>query len=93
MPDKLSVKKSYRDGCVALRFSVKGGYSLKVEGGTDLTTADARALAKAMIEEADRVDARQAAKRAAEERRQKWREREIAAGRLKVMPLTSLFRQ
>lgn len=88
---KLSVKKSYKDGCIALRFSVKGGYSLKVEGSADLATAEARDLANAMIEECDRVDARIAAKNAAEERRQKWREREIAAGRLNVMSLTSVI--
>lgn len=84
--DKFSVKKSYRDGCIGLRFSLKanGWNALKVEGGSDLPTAEARALADAIIAEADRADAKVAAKKAADERRQKYREREIAAGRLNL---------
>lgn len=92
MADKLSVRKSYKDGCIALRISLKGGYTLKVDGSADLPTADARELAKAMIEECDKVDARVAAKAASEDRRRKWRDREVAAGRIKIMSLTEVFR-
>lgn len=73
--DKFAVKKSYRDGCVGLRFSVKAngwqGDSIKIEGGSDLRTADARDLARALIEEADRADAKVAVKMASDERRLK----------------------
>lgn len=85
------IKKSYRDGCVGLRFTVKAsGWhfdNLKIDGGSDLSTAEARDLAKALIEEADIADAKVTAKKASAERRQKYREREIAAGRLKVVGL------
>ncbi|OWK41975.1 hypothetical protein FRUB_04053 [Fimbriiglobus ruber] len=38
---------------------------------------------------ADKADAKVAAKAESEERRHKWREREIAAGRMKVLKLGS----
>lgn len=89
--DKFSIKKSYREGHVGLRFSVKAsgrdGDSIRIEGGADLSTAAARDLARALIKEADRADAKVAAKKASDERRQKWRDREVAAGRIKVMSL------
>lgn len=89
--DKFSVKRSYRDGHVALRFSVRGGY-VKIDGGSDLNIADARKLAAALIAESDRADAKIAAKKASDERRQKWRDREIAAGRMKVITFSDLRR-
>lgn len=86
--DKFCVKKSYKDGHVGFRFSVKASgwnfESIKIDGGSDLSTADARALAKALTDEADRADAKVASKKASEERRQKWRDREIA---LKIIQL------
>ena len=89
--DKFCIKKSYRDGHVGLRFSVKREYT-RIDGGSDLTTAQARDLAKALINEADHADARSATKKAAEDRRQKWRDREIKAGRMKVFGLRELMR-
>lgn len=93
--DKLSIKKAYKDGHVCVRFSVKArgwsGDSIRIDGGTDLSTADARSLAADLIREADRADAKVAAKKASDERRQKWRDREIAAGRMKVMTLGDLI--
>lgn len=89
--DKFCIKKSYRDGHVGLRFSVKAsgwhGDSIRIDGGSDLSTAAARDLATALVEEANRADAKVAAQKASEERRHKWREREIAAGRMKIMKL------
>ena len=89
--DKFCIKKSYKDGHVGLRFSVKAsgwhGDSIKIDGGSDLSTAEARDLAKALIEEADRADKKVADKKASDERRQKYRDREIAAGRMKVISL------
>lgn len=94
--DKFCIKKSYRDGHVGLRFSVKArgwhGDSIKIDGGSDLSTAEARDLAKALIEEADRADAKVAAKAASDARRQKYREREIAAGRMKVIGFHELLK-
>jgi hypothetical protein len=87
--DKFCIKKSYRDGCVAVRFSVRGG-NVRIDGGSDLSTADARKLAAAIIAEADRADAKVAARKASEERRQKWRDKEIAAGRMKVISFRDL---
>ena len=94
--DKFSIKKSYMDGHVGLRFSVKarGRHSdtIKIDGGSDLSTAAARDLAKALMEEAERADAKVAAKAASDMRRQKYREREIAAGRMKIISLDEMFR-
>lgn len=84
--DKFCIKKSYRDGHVGLRFSMKSN-SVRIDGGSDLSSAAARDLARALIEEADLADARVATKKASEDRRQKWREREIAAGRLRVIAM------
>ena len=44
------------------------------------------------MEEAERVDAKVAAKAASDMRRQKYREREIVAGRMKVISLDEIFR-
>ncbi len=87
--DKFCIKKSYKDGHVGLRFALKAkdwyGDSIKIDGGSDISTAEARELARALIEEADRADAKVAAKNASNERRQKWRDREVAAGRMKII--------
>lgn len=63
----------------------------KIEGSTNITTAQARMLAASLVDLAaslvdlaDKEDAKVAAKAAHEERRKKWREREIASGRMKV---------
>lgn len=92
MVDKFSVKRSCRDGHVCIRVSMtaRGWYgdNLKIEGGSDLTSAEARDLAAVLLQAADRVDAKAAAKKAADERRRKWRDREIKAGRIKVIGLS-----
>lgn len=90
MTDKFCVKKSYRDGHLALRFSVKDR-TVRVDGGSELSTAQARDLATALISEADRADAKVAAKKESEERRRKWRDREVAAGRIKIIGAAKFF--
>ena len=90
----ITVKKAYKDGhigvSVAMKASGWGPDRVKIEGSTDLTTAQARQLARALVEAADEADAKVARKAASEERRQKWRDREVAAGRLKIISLGRL---
>lgn len=89
------VRKSYKAGHVSVRIALKAhsyrADTIKIEGQTDLSSTDAREIATALIEEADRADARVAAKAASDERRQKWRDREIAAGRIKIISPTDFF--
>ena len=84
----VTAKKSYRDGHVAIGIKMRcRGWSngtIGVDAATDLTIAQARALASSLVELANAADAKATAKAAAEERRRKWRDREIAAGRMVV---------
>ena len=95
MSEPVAVKKSYKDGHVSLHVSLRAhGWksdSIKIDGSTDLSSNQARELARALLAEADRADAKVEAKAASEARRKKWRDREVAAGRLKVIELGSLF--
>lgn len=89
-------KKSCRDRCIELAIELRcGGYSAdataKIAARTTISTDEARALAEMLIQLADAADAKAAAKAAREERREKWREREIAAGRMKVMSAREFF--
>ena len=77
-----------------MRVALQSGWygdHIKLEGTTDLTSAEARDLAASLVAEADRADAKVAAKTASDERRKKWRDREVAAGRLKIVSLGSLM--
>lgn len=89
MKTPITAKKSCRDGHVSVRviLSARGfdSGSVRVEGGTDLSTAQARELAKALLDAADRADEKVSVKAASDKRRRKYREREIAAGRMVVM--------
>jgi hypothetical protein len=91
----ISAKKSYKASHVLVRVALKArGWqadSLKVEGTMDLTVLQARELANALIKEADQAEAKVAAKSAADARREKWRDREIAAGRIKVIGLRNFM--
>lgn len=91
----ITAKKSFKNGHVTVRVSMTArsfqSDSIKIGGATDLTSSQARELAKSLLAEADRADAKVAAKEASDERRKKWRDREIAAGRLKVVELGSFF--
>ena len=84
---KVSVSKSYATGHVSVRIehrehSGRGSISSTVSVDIDLHTARELAvdIQMAVQKEADKV----AAKAAHEERRKKYRDREIAAGRMKV---------
>lgn len=91
----ITAKKSYKDGHVSVRFTLKSGgwtgASVKVEGATDLSTEQARELARTLLAEADRADAKKAAKAASDERGKKWRDREVAAGRMKILDSQTFF--
>lgn len=91
----ITAKKSYKDGhvkvCVAMSSSGFRDDSVKVQGSADITSEQARELAQALISEADKADAKVDAKKASDERRAKWREREVTAGRMKVVSLRSSF--
>lgn len=85
----ISVKRSYRGDCVKVAVKMKAhGYrddSITIAGSCDMPVDDARALAAALTAEADRVEEKAARKKASDERRAKWRGREIAAGRMVSM--------
>lgn len=89
-----TVAKACESGRVRIRTRLRaGGFgsSISVQGAADISTADARAFAADLIRQADEEDARVAKKQATEERRRKWREREIAAGRLRVMSVADVL--
>lgn len=87
-----SAKKSFKDGHVKVRVEIKSdgwrGDSVNVQGSTDLSSSAARDLAQALLAEADRADAKVASKEASEARRRKWRDQEVAAGRMKIFGTT-----
>lgn len=95
MTNKITAKRSYKDGHISVHVSLssRGWQSdtVKVEGSADLSSDQARELAKSLVAEADRADAKVAAKAASEMRRKKWRDREVAAGRMKIAGLGSLL--
>ncbi len=81
-------KKGYKDGIVGLAISLRcHGYGdgARIDGSTDLSIQQARELAAALISHADAAEAAIAKKAAQEDRRQKWRDREVAAGRMQII--------
>lgn len=88
MPPEISATKSYRDGRVGIRVAIRAsghGPSVSIQASTDIQTADARLLAAALVALADEADAKVAKKAAVEDRRKKWRDREVEAGRMKII--------
>lgn len=85
----LVAKKSFKEGCVAVAITLKaigwGNDSARISASTELTTVQARALAQQLIALAEAAEARIERKEAKKASRKKWREREIAAGRMIVM--------
>lgn len=86
----VTAKRSFNDGKVALNIALKvqgwgGGTSARINASTDLTTAQARALAEELAALADSADAAVARRDAKDARRKAWRDREIAAGRMVVI--------
>lgn len=93
--EPVRVKKGYSAGSVGVSMRVNcwnNGSSVRVEASTVLTTAQARALSQSLIEAADKEDVMVFAKAAAEERRKKWRDREVAAGRMKIFSAGEFLR-
>lgn len=78
-------KKSFRDNSVSIGINLRcwgHGDGVKIAASTELTTEQARVLAWSLINLADAAEAKSIAKAAAEERRKKWFDREVAAGRM-----------
>ncbi|HET6610153.1 MAG TPA: hypothetical protein VFG62_26045 [Rhodopila sp.] len=69
----------------------RGGASATIAASVNLTIVEAKALAVALLDEAEAAEQKVAKKEAAEARRQKWREKEIAAGRMVVMTASQVF--
>lgn len=94
-PAPIFTKKSYKEGMVGVCFKVTAhgwpGATVKAEGSLDLTTVQARELARALVERADEADAKAAKKAAEEKRRREWQNRQIAAGRMKMMTAAEFF--
>lgn len=91
----VTAKKSFRDGHVSLTVKLHargyGNDNVKMDGSTELTTEEARLLAKSLTELADQADARAVGKAEAKERRRKWRDREVASGRMKIFSANEFF--
>ena len=85
----ITAKKSYRTGyvsvCINMKVSGYGSGRVKFEAHEDLTCDQARTLALSLNELAEKAEAKVVANKEHEERRKKYREREIAAGRTIVM--------
>lgn len=81
--------RSYHKGCVAVGIRLKcSGWntdSATIKASTDLTIEQARELAQSLIQLADLAEAKIAAEAASVARRKKWRDREIAAGRMVLL--------
>ncbi len=91
-----SVKRAYGDACVRISVALSShgyGPSVSVNASHEISTAEARELAKNLIAEADRADAAAAKKQAEKGRRAQYTEREIAAGRMVKISATEFFRR
>lgn len=87
---QIEAARSFSDGKVTIKGELRsGGYdpSIQTKFSLDIFAHAARALAAKLIALADEADAKVAKKVAAEGRRRKWRDQEIAAGRIKVIGL------
>ena len=85
---KISVLKSYYDGCIKLRVSAGAhnrGEDIQSTVTVDLTLDAARSLLCQLDMEIIRAGDKMKAKATAEARRKAWRDREVAAGRTKII--------
>jgi hypothetical protein len=81
-----TAKKSASDGSVRICADLATGWygpHVKIQASATISTAEARALAAELIALSDAADAKMEKKKATDARRQKWREREIAACRMR----------
>ncbi len=97
MADEINVTKSWRDGCVGVRAKASAstmlGASIKSEITLDLSVAGVRKLIAELSAAADAEETKVAKKQAADQRRQAWRDREVAAGRMKVLSAAEFFKR
>lgn len=92
---KFSVSRSNSARMVSVRFVMSVwdmGTSLRTKGGSNITSAEAREFAADLIAQADAADAKADKVAASEARRKAWRDREIAAGRMKIFTAKEFFR-
>lgn len=91
----ITAAKAHSAGKLTIKVRLNSGWSgdhMKLEGSTELTTNQARVLAQSLIDLANAEDRKVANKKEADERKQKWYDREVAAGRLRVMSIGEVFR-
>lgn len=97
MPDEIKVTKSWRDGCVGVRAKASAsdmrGASVKAEVALELPIEAARRLIAELSVAVDAEEVKVAKKWAAEERRQAWHDREVAAGRMKLLSAAEFFKR
>ena len=96
MADHFTVKRSFFDRKVAVGVNLGArGWgatgTIKITASCDLSTDEARALAKQLVEAADVADAKAQKKEDAKARRKKWADREVAAGRMVRMSIADVF--
>jgi hypothetical protein len=84
MSDRIAAGKAFHARSVSVHIHLKCvGFSnghVNIDGATELTTEQARALAQSLVAQADAADAKADAKAAVEQRKQNWRDREVAGG-------------
>lgn len=88
-------KKSWQDGHVTLNVALNCrsylGDTCRITGSTKVTSDQARALAASLIDLANKADEKVTIKAAAEARRKKWRDQQVAAGRMIEMSAEEVF--
>src|SRR4051812_24317350 len=88
------VQKSYHDGHVKLRVEASAsrrGQDVSATAAVDLDLEAARNLAANLLLAVEKEDAKIKAKGEREARRKAWRDREVAAGRMKIVPASEFF--
>jgi hypothetical protein len=91
----IKAMKAYRDGCVKVRVSASsygGGRDVSASVAVDLPLEVAKQFLAELATAIEKEEAKVKAKQDSEERRKKWRDREVAAGRLKIMSLRDFVR-
>ena len=91
---EITVQKSFSDGKIGVKIKLKsGGWrpSIRIEASTELTTLQARVFAAALITAADLEDTKIAKKQAEKDRKRAYQDREIAAGRTRVLSIEDVF--
>lgn len=87
------VQKSYQDGHVKLRVDASAsrrGHDVTVSAAVDLDLEAARWLAATLMVAVEKEEAKIKAHHDREARRKAWRDREVAAGRMKIISLNHL---